>query len=64
MKDGKYMEDLINKMFDVYIEVMKQEDEEQGPKVEQAFNSMLDLVSEEEQIQLKKNALISLLKEL
>lgn len=64
MKGGNYMEELVNRMFNVYLEAVKQEDEEQGNKVEQVFNSMLDLVSEEESITMKKNALISLLQSL
>lgn len=58
------MEELVNRMFNVYLEAVKQEDEEQGNKVEQVFNSMFDLVSEEEGITMKKNAVISLLQSL
>ena len=58
------MEELINGMFDVYLELIKQEDEEQGEKIEQAFISMFSLISEKEQVKCKKEALIKLLQEL
>lgn len=64
MNGGDDMEELINGMFDVYLELIKQEDEEQGEKIEQVFTSMFSLISEKEQIRCKKEALIKLLQEL
>lgn len=64
MNGGDDMEELINGMFDVYLELIKQEDEEQGEKIEQAFISMFSLISEKEQVKCKKEALIKLLQEL
>lgn len=64
MNGGDDLEELVNGMFDVYLELIKQEDEEQGEKIEQVFISMFSLISEKEQIKCKKEALIKLLQEL
>ncbi|PCE10076.1 hypothetical protein CKY08_00300 [Enterococcus faecium] len=64
MNGGDDLEELVNGMFDVYLELIKQEDEEQGGKIEQVFISMFNLMSEKEQIKCKKEALIKLLQEL
>lgn len=64
MSGGDDLEELVNGMFNVYLELIKQEDEEQGGKIEQVFISMFNLMSEKEQIKCKKEALIKLLQEL
>ncbi|MBR8696721.1 hypothetical protein I8F94_14070 [Enterococcus gallinarum] len=64
MNGGDDLEELVNGMFNVYLELIKQEDEEQGGKIEQVFISMFNLMSEKEQIKCKKEALIKLLQEL
>ncbi|HGF7906306.1 TPA: hypothetical protein QFN80_001949 [Enterococcus faecium] len=63
MNGGDDLEELVNGMFNVYLELIKQEDEEQGGKIEQVFISMFNLMSEKEQIKCKKEALIKLLQE-
>lgn len=57
-------EELINRMFNVYMNVLKDENVEQGEKIERAFDSFLCLVPEEEQLEYKKESLIKLLQEL
>ncbi len=64
MNGGDDLEELVNGMFNVYLELIKQENEEQGGKIEQVFISMFNLMSEKEQIKCKKEALIKLLQEL
>lgn len=64
MNGGDDLEELVNGMFNVYLELIKQEDEEQGGKIEQVFILMFNLMSEKEQIKCKKEALIKLLQEL
>ncbi|WP_205596705.1 hypothetical protein [Enterococcus durans] len=64
MNGGEDLEELVNGMFNVYLELIKQEDEEQGEKIEQVFISMFNLMSEKEQIKCKKEALIKFLQEL
>lgn len=64
MNGGDDLEELVNGMFNVYLELIKQENEEQGGKIEQVFISMFNLMSEKEQIKCKKETLIKLLQEL
>lgn len=42
MNGGDDLEELVNGMFNVYLELIKQEDEEQGEKIEQVFISMFN----------------------
>lgn len=55
---------MIDEMFDAYIKAIKQENEEDGKKVEGLIEGMLSMMSEEKQLQCKKETLVRLLQEL
>lgn len=58
------MDKMIDEMFDAYIKAIKQENEEDGKKVEGLIEGMLSMMSEEKQLQCKKETLVRLLQEL